>query len=171
MNILTFDSLDSTNDYAKEHIHTLPHFTIIRARFQTAGRGQFQRHWQSNPNENILMTLVLKSNLQPQHIPFIETTAIQSCLTLLDQYHVHGNHKLPNDILVSGKKIAGMLIETKQTGLDVEYVLLGIGFNINQTSFQSLPNATSLAKETGQSFSIDHLFTRFIDGFSSLKSI
>jgi biotin-(acetyl-CoA carboxylase) ligase len=60
MAILTFDSIDSTNNYLKIHADSLPHFTIVRARFQHAGRGQLMRQWQSNPNENILVSFLLR---------------------------------------------------------------------------------------------------------------
>jgi biotin-(acetyl-CoA carboxylase) ligase len=56
MAILTFDTIDSTNNYLKLHADSLPHFTIVRARFQHAGRGQLVRQWQSNPFNSMPMS-------------------------------------------------------------------------------------------------------------------
>jgi BirA family biotin operon repressor/biotin-[acetyl-CoA-carboxylase] ligase len=63
---------------------------------------------------------------------------------------------------VDGKKVAGMLIETKHIDASLEYVILGIGININQMNFTGLPNATSLTLITNKVFEIDEIFTSFL---------
>ena len=169
MAILTFDSLDSTNNYLKTHSDSLPHFTIIRARFQHAGRGQLMRQWQSNPNENILVSFLLKTFSTYKNVKTIESAFIQLCQSFFKHYGVVVEHKLPNDLMVGGKKISGMLIETKQQADTLQHVILGIGLNINQTSFVNLPNATSLAILTKKTYLIDDLFEHFIEVCSPLK--
>lgn len=169
MAILTFDSLDSTNNYLKLHADSLPHFTIVRARFQHAGRGQFMRQWQSNPNENILVSFLLKDFKRLPNVKTIESTLIQLCQSFFKAYGIQVDHKLPNDLIVDNKKIAGMLIETKQEGNSLQHVILGVGLNINQTSFVNLPSATSLAILTKQTYPIDALFQHFIEVCSPLK--
>ena len=71
--------------------------------------------------------------------------------------------------MVNGKKIAGMLIETKQQENTLQHVILGVGLNINQTSFVNLPSATSLAMLTKKTYPIDALFEHFIKVCSPLK--
>jgi BirA family biotin operon repressor/biotin-[acetyl-CoA-carboxylase] ligase len=72
--------------------------------------------------------------------------------------------------LVGQQKISGMLIETKQEGNELKQVILGVGLNINQTSFIDLPTATSLAILTKKSYPIDEVFQVFIELCSSLES-
>jgi biotin-[acetyl-CoA-carboxylase] ligase BirA-like protein len=169
MAILTFDSIDSTNNYLKIHADSLPHFTIVRARFQHAGRGQLMRQWQSNPNENILVSFLLKTFSTYKNVKTIESAFIQLCQSFFKHYGVVVEHKLPNDLMVGGKKISGMLIETKQQADTLQHVILGIGLNINQTSFVNLPTATSLAILTKKTYLIDDLFEHFIEVCSPLK--
>lgn len=169
MAILTFDSIDSTNNYLKLHADDLPHFSIVRARYQHAGRGQFMRQWQSNPNENILVSLLLKTFKPDTTVKKIETNLIEICRSFFKYYGVEVTHKLPNDLLVDQQKISGMLIETKQEGNALKQVILGVGLNINQTSFVDLPGATSLAIITKKSYPIDEVFQVFIELCSSLE--
>jgi biotin-[acetyl-CoA-carboxylase] ligase BirA-like protein len=169
MAILTFDTIDSTNNYLKIHADSLPHFSIVRARFQHAGRGQLMRQWQSNPNENILVSFLLKTFHHYPNVKAIESTFITLCQSFFKHYGVMVDHKLPNDLMVSGKKISGMLIETKQQADRLQHVILGIGLNINQTSFVNLPTATSLAILTKKTYPIDKLFEHFVEVCSPLK--
>jgi BirA family transcriptional regulator, biotin operon repressor / biotin---[acetyl-CoA-carboxylase] ligase len=169
MAILIFDTIDSTNNYLKLHADTLPHFSIVRARFQEAGRGQLMRQWQSNPNENILVSFLIKDFRQYPTVKAIESAFIQCSQSFFNHYGVIVDHKLPNDLIVEGKKISGMLIETKQQGNVLHYVIVGIGLNINQTTFVHLPSATSLAILTKKTYPIDILFDHFIEVCSPLK--
>jgi biotin-[acetyl-CoA-carboxylase] ligase BirA-like protein len=169
MAILTFDTLDSTNNYLKLHADALPHFTIVRASFQDAGRGQLMRQWQSNPNENILVSFLIKSFHQYPNVKGIESAFIRLCQSFFSHYGIHTDHKMPNDLMVDGKKIAGMLLETKQQANTLQYVILGVGLNINQTSFTNLPSATSMAILTNKTYPIDVLFDHFVEVCSPLK--
>lgn len=164
MNILTFDALDSTNIYAKQHIETLTHGTVIRARYQTAGKGQLNRKWLSNANENLLFSIVLKP-LIDQDLKHFEWMTIQTLIAFLASFSLDAVHKIPNDILVNGKKISGMLIESKYSDQKVDYLIIGIGLNINQTSFPLLPNATSLSLVTQKTYDIDLIFQSLIQLF------
>jgi biotin-[acetyl-CoA-carboxylase] ligase BirA-like protein len=169
MAILTFDTIDSTNNYLKLHADTLPHFTIVRARFQEAGRGQLMRQWQSHPNENLLVSFLIKDFRRYSTVRAIESAFIQFCQAFFKHYGIVVEHKLPNDLIISGKKISGMLIETKQQESTLQHVIVGIGLNINQTSFDHLPSATSLAILTKKTYPIDILFDHFVEVCSPLK--
>jgi len=171
MNLLTFETIDSTNNYLKIHEKTLPHLTVIRARYQTFGRGQFTRQWMSNPNENILVSFLFKNIKKSVKTQTIETTAIKICQKFLAKFGVQAIHKLPNDLMVGGKKIAGMLIETKQIQETLAYVIVGIGININQQNFSGLPYATSLALQTKKTYDIDELFSSFLQESRTFENL
>jgi BirA family transcriptional regulator, biotin operon repressor / biotin---[acetyl-CoA-carboxylase] ligase len=158
MNLIVFPSIDSTNNYLKQHGDTLPHMTIVRARYQTAGRGQHQRLWQSNPNENILVSLLYKSIHHESALKILEQQIINGIIAFLNHYGVKAKHKLPNDIYVHDKKISGMLIETRRTGIEIDQVIVGIGININQRQFFDLSFATSLSMEKKIEYPIDEVF-------------
>lgn len=169
MAILTFDTIDSTNNYLKLHSDSLPHFTIVRARFQDAGRGQLMRQWQSLPNENLLVSFLIKDFRRFSTVQAIEVAFIKFAQSFFKHHGIVVEHKLPNDLIVGGKKISGMLIETKQQENTLQHVIVGIGLNINQTSFDHLPSATSLAILTKKTYPIDILFSHFVEVCSPLK--
>jgi BirA family biotin operon repressor/biotin-[acetyl-CoA-carboxylase] ligase len=162
MNILTFDEIDSTNDYVKTHSATLAHLSIIRARYQHRGRGQLTRRWIADKNANFLFTLFLKDDLSPDAVSKVEQCLMTTCITFLKSFDVVGAIKLPNDILVNDKKIAGMLIETRHEGSALTSIIAGLGFNINQILFPDVPQATSLRLLTKKAYDIDALFHEFI---------
>jgi biotin-[acetyl-CoA-carboxylase] ligase BirA-like protein len=153
-----FDVLDSTNTYAKLHMGRLPHGSVIRARYQTAGRGQYTRTWQSTPNENFLFSITFKTNLTRDTPTRVETIMIQTLQSFLLGFGVHARHVLPNDLYVGDKKICGMLIEAKHEGSSLASLVIGCGLNINQRQFTNLPDATSLSLLTNQTYPIDTLF-------------
>jgi BirA family transcriptional regulator, biotin operon repressor / biotin---[acetyl-CoA-carboxylase] ligase len=170
MTLLTFPSLDSTNNYLKDHADSLNHLTIVRARFQTSGRGQFQRSWQSNPDENILVSFLFKGIKDSITVKQIEQIMMTSTAAFFNQFGIEVAIKLPNDLYVKDKKIAGMLIETKRQGDQFDYVIVGIGININQLSFSDLPHATSLALLTSRQYDIEEIFKQFIEACSPLQA-
>jgi BirA family biotin operon repressor/biotin-[acetyl-CoA-carboxylase] ligase len=115
------------------------------------------------------VSFLLKTFSTYKNVKTIESAFIQLCQSFFKHYGVVVEHKLPNDLMVGGKKISGMLIETKQQADTLQHVILGIGLNINQTSFVNLPNATSLAILTKKTYLIDDLFEHFIEVCSPLK--
>lgn len=163
--IIDFDQIDSTNLYLKNNYHTLPNYTIIRTKYQTMGHGQFGRAWESNPNENLLFSLLLKKDL-----PFVVKDAnpvfVSAILALLDELGIEASYKYPNDIYVGDKKLAGILIETKFTGPEVDYVIIGVGLNVNQTTFNT-PNAVSLKNLLKKDFDIDMIFKKLLKHLSN----
>lgn len=163
--VIELDSVDSTNNYLKNHYYQLPNYTIVRAKHQTKGHGQFGRAWESNDNENLLLSILIKKDL-----PFVVRDAnpiiISAILNLLDDLGIEGRFKYPNDIYVNDKKISGILMETKYTGLDLEYLIIGIGININQTEFEN-SNAISLKQILKKDFEIDKIFQQLLKYLSN----
>lgn len=142
-----FGSLTSTNDYLKEHTY-LPDGTVITTDYQTKGRGRHNNIWDSARFQNILMSVLLKPEILVSQTPIITQIAAVAIAETCDNYGVIPKIKWPNDILVGEKKIAGILVESSVMKNDLEYVILGIGFNVNQTYFRTLSDvATSMKKE------------------------
>ena len=145
--------LESTNDYCKLHANTLPNLSIVRAQFQTKGRGQFDRMWISNPGENLLFSILVK-DVPVVNQELIREWIITGLMKWLKSHKLVPSFKIPNDIFVKGKKILGILVETRTWEDIYQWVVVGIGININQTVFP-LETATSLAKECNTSFDLD----------------
>lgn len=155
-----FPEIDSTNAYLKQHKSTLPIPTIITAGFQTSGRGQQSNTWHSEPNQNLLCSILLSPDFLkiPDQFILSQAVALSVIDTLTDLLPNHPFQiKWPNDIYINHKKIAGILIETYTGQTTLQHTIIGIGLNINQTSFPSyLPNPTSLASLTFHPFDLSH---------------
>lgn len=161
--IKTFEVLDSTSDYVKQHFRTLNDFSIVRAHFQTRGRGQFQRRWESHEGKNLLFSLLIKSELDTQLIKSYEQATLDALVMMLSGYGISARIKLPNDIYVDDKKIAGMLIETRQIDGKYDYLVIGLGLNVNQTSFSEGLMATSMALLTKIDFDLEKVFLDLVE--------
>lgn len=145
-----FPSIASTNDFAKIAPFTPDHSGIvILADHQTAGRGQYGRHWASRPGASVLMSVVLYPP-NPIARPVLLTAWVAVAVSQAVQ-QLTGRRpriKWPNDLLVEGKKLCGILIEMVNVGGALR-VVAGIGLNVEQTKEDfaqaGLPDATSLA--------------------------
>ena len=171
--ILEFNSIDSTNTYCLKHFDNLKDKTAVSALEQTAGRGRFTRTWVSDNYENIYLSFVLK----PQNLKHIENlTQYLSVITtkVIETYGVEAEIKYPNDVLVNGKKVCGILCESSLKKNVIQGVVLGIGVNLNmpQEILDSIDRpATSLNIETGQPINrqefLNALVTEFFKNYNS----
>ncbi len=162
---IEFSELDSTNSYLKKKHNLLPNFTIVKADYQTFGYGQFGRQWESNKGENLLFSILLKGNL-PFEVKDTSPVFVASIITTLEDYGIKANFIYPNDIFVDEKKIAGILIETKYSGLNLDYIIIGIGLNVNQENFTT-PEAISMKKIKGIDFDREELFSKLLNNLSN----
>lgn len=151
-------SCHSTNDIASEMIQRdeASEGTVIITSNQTAGRGQRGNTWEARPGENLTLSIIFEPTFLAASSQFALNLAISLGVyeffrEWLDEDLVI---KWPNDLLVSCRKLGGVLIENTLTGYQLSYAVVGIGLNINQTEFQ-VPMATSLRKETGQPYPFD----------------
>jgi len=149
MKLIKLDAIDSTNDFLKSLASQdeLDNFTIVTAENQTKGKGQMGSKWQSESGKNLIMSVLVKDFLYDNEKVFdlsvvvsLAVTAALKSLNIPDLCI-----KWPNDIMSYNKKVGGILIENtiKSDGRIVSVV--GIGLNVNQTNFDHLPNASSLA--------------------------
>jgi len=155
-----FPSLDSTNVWAKQHLAQCPleALTVIRAEYQTAGRGQQGRPWYAPPGTNLLMTFVFFIDTQAADpLRLTHLLGITLC-TWLQKIGLDPLIKWPNDIMLDGKKLAGILCET-QTYLGQEAIILGLGLNVNLQDTQAIDQpATSLYLETHHLWDLDNVY-------------
>lgn len=162
--IIILDSVDSTNNYAMGMIQQREanDGIAVFAREQTNGKGSRGRHWISNKNENILVSVCKQMQWLPVSQQFGLSAAVAlGCLDLMSKYLPEKiNIKWPNDIFINDTKAGGILIENIIRGTLWQWAVIGIGININQTHFEdSALKATSLRIITGKAFDVLSLTT------------
>ncbi len=163
--LIELDTIDSTNEYLKSNYRKLPNFTIVKANYQTNGHGQFGRGWESNNNENLMFSILVKKNL-PFITNDINPIIVSAIFNTLDEFDIDAQFKYPNDIFIGNRKIAGILIETKYDNNDLEYMIIGIGLNINQEKFETL-SAISLKQIIKKEIDSNHVFKRLVKHISN----
>lgn len=163
---LHLTAIDSTNSYTTELLsHSdIPAWTCVTTEFQSGGKGQRGKAWQSDAGENLLCTVLLKESI-PASEQYLVSMAVALALTdTLDGFGIDASIKWPNDVLVGGKKIAGILIENHVNGSTIEHSIVGVGLNVNQIAFDVFDwPATSIRLETARFRDLDELLSLFID--------
>ena len=146
--------IDSTNEEIKRNLAAnLPEGAVVIADHQTHGRGRQGRSWYSEPATGLYLSTLLKPNLPPEDLACLTLMAgVATVSAIQQQTSALTKLKWPNDILLNGKKIAGILCECIAEPGSHPSIIIGIGINLNHTSFpESLQDiATSLKMETGQ---------------------
>ena len=163
-----FPELDSTNSFARQLAEGgAPEGAIVIAEAQTRGRGRLGRRWQSPPFGNLYFSVLLRPQLAPALAPQITLmAAVALAETVAGFIPQSVTIKWPNDILVGGKKLAGILTEAACDSERLEYVILGIGVNLNYR-LDAMPaeireRATSIAELTGASVGRESFLGRLI---------
>lgn len=154
-NLVCFDELDSTNTYSRLHGEKYPHGTIVIANRQTAGKGSRGRSWESSENVSVYMTFILKPDIQPVFAPRLTPVMALSVARALQKLGIDAQIKWPNDIVLHGKKVTGILTEMSATSQHVNQVIVGVGINVLTEHFSEeiQHRATSLFLETGIRYS------------------
>lgn len=153
--VIAYPSLSSTNDIAKREARKgVREGTVVLAEEQTAGRGRLKRAWLS-PKGSIALSIILHPT--PAQLPYlimVASLAVARCIEKVGGLETQ--IKWPNDVLINGKKVCGILIESDVRGSAVDYAVIGIGINVNlkPTDFPEIAaTATSLAQELGREIS------------------
>ncbi len=155
--ILFYPTVNSTNETAKTLVADKKgeEGIVIVARKQTAGKGRLGRRWESGVG-GLWFSLILRPRLPLRELPLLSLVFAVAVAKALDQFLVTPSQiKWPNDVLVKGKKIGGILLEGSGQVDNVENVIVGIGININQESWADDIGkiATSLKQETKEEVS------------------
>ena len=151
--IIWLERVDSTNDEARRHISEIDNLSVVSALEQTKGRGQHGNTWLSMPGENLTFSLIVKDfRIKANEQSAISQATALSLTKILGRYGIEARIKWPNDIYAGDNKICGILIENSLKGMEIDWSIIGIGLNVNQTSFpEDLPNPTSMRLCTGNS--------------------
>ena len=168
--LIELPSIDSTNIYAMEQIKAGKAISgsCYNTPFQTHGKGQHGKVWESEKGQNLLCSYVLElKSLNPSKNWGPEDQKGLSAAVAIGAKAFFGAHageetliKLPNDIYWRDRKAGGILIENSLRGTEWTWAVIGIGFNINQTSFSpDAPNPVSLRQITGRQWEIARLQT------------
>ena len=160
--IISLRETTSTNDYAKKlAVHNVDDFTTVVAHRQTGGQGRMGRSFYSPENEGIYMSVIVYPHMQPKMVSMVTIVAAMAVKKALEHVlaeivdkseNVTLGIKWPNDIVVEGKKLCGILTEASMTEMDVKYLVVGIGINVNNEVFSEelQDKAISLKMLTGQ---------------------
>jgi BirA family transcriptional regulator, biotin operon repressor / biotin---[acetyl-CoA-carboxylase] ligase len=153
-NLFVFDELDSTNSTAKVLAQDgAEQGTIVIARTQNHGRGRFDHIWQS-PEGGVYLSFILRPKTSAKKTSLLPFVAALALTKTIETYNLHATIKWPNDVRVNGKKIAGILLESEVIGQMINYVVVGIGMNLNiditYFSPDIQPQSTSIIHELGR---------------------
>jgi len=165
-------SVNSTNSYAIELLRQtrFPEGSLFYTFEQILGRGQRGNVWESFPNKNATLSIVLYPSFLPPEKQFLLTKIISIAVAdlmaeLLREYCTSSDIKIkwPNDIYVGNKKIAGILIEYSLRENTIQSSVIGIGININQLTFETTTCATSLALLATKEFDLMDCIARLCE--------
>ena len=165
MKITHFKTLESTNQYLQnllnEGIDIVDN--IVVTDYQTSGKGQGKNVWESEDGKNLLFSIALDMSFLKAENQFILTQIVSvTMINVLKKYLPEESLfiKWPNDIYFNDKKIAGILIKNEIKGMIMGTSIIGIGLNVNQTSFdENLPNPISMKMITGNDYDLDELLS------------
>jgi len=134
-NIIYREEIDSTNNYAKKIASEgCKDGTVVVAECQTAGRGRLGRMWDSARNKGIYMSIVLRPEVAPEDVQIITIAAsIAVAEAIRDITGMEAAIKWPNDIILDGKKVCGILTEMSSEMEKVNFLVVGIGLNVNHS--------------------------------------
>lgn len=168
--IITLEEVHSTNSYALENILSFDDKTVIFSPHQSLGRGRYNRKWISDNTENLYISFILK----PENIsnyPFANLTQYLSvilCDLLKQEFNLNPQIKWPNDILINGYKISGILAESYMENNRIKAIVLGLGLNVNlnQETIEKIDQkATSLSVLLNKNFNVENILNKLCDKF------
>ncbi len=170
INYIHFNTVDSTNTWAKQNAQCLDpsKITCITADEQTAGRGRFFRKWISPKGQNIYATLYFCKPTPCMYVANLAQILSLSCCSVLQEKGFFPEIKWPNDLLLQEKKVAGILCETMQLD-DLTAIILGFGINVNMSEelLNSIDQpATSLAQISGHNWNIEEVLKLILTQFT-----
>ena len=158
--LIQLDAVDSTNDYAAALLKStkVSSGTSIVTNQQQKGRGQRSNVWTSQSGKNLTFSTIYFSDLLARQSFYLNIAVSVAVRKALEDLKIIAKIKWPNDILVNGNKICGILIENQISGDKINSSILGVGLNVNQKEFGELPNATSIYGELKKEIEVMEVF-------------
>jgi BirA family biotin operon repressor/biotin-[acetyl-CoA-carboxylase] ligase len=165
--IYHYETIPSTNDRAYELAEDgAAEGTIVVAESQTKGKGRIGRSWVSPKGGGVYMSIVLRPDIETNEIPTLTLiTALSMVRAIKETCSLSGLIKWPNDILINDKKVCGILTEIKAQPDRVDFMVLGIGINVNTAGGKLPPEGTSLKAEKGEAISRIQIVKSFLENF------
>ena len=162
--IQRFEQLDSTQTWLQQRASQLPEGTVVVAEQQLQGHGRASHNWLSEAGGLYVSWLLKPERLLPE-LPWVLLLAV--CRALETETGFALRLKAPNDLLLQGRKLAGMLIDGAIQGERPLFYVCGLGVNLNQRDFSDLPEATSLWLASGQRWSETKLLQTILAAFAT----
>ena len=172
-NIVFYDEIGSTQDVIRKMAaeHTA-NGTLIIADNQVSGKGTKGRVWTTEKGKNITMSFVVYPNCRVEELDGLTVNIAKAIIEAIKElYDYILKIKKPNDIMLNGKKICGILTQSATLAEKVNYVLIGIGFNVNQLVFNNeISNiATSLKREFNVDFEREEIVAKILEKLEMIK--
>ena len=176
MKEIHFKNIDSTSNHLKSNYVKYENLTFVSADFQTNGHGRNNRKWESNCNENLLFSILIKEKkLINKYKNLSLSSAVVICEVLKEFMIENISIKWPNDVFVNDRKIAGVLLESVSYGRDIEALILGVGINVNSVKFGNdmITQPTSISLEVDKKICLlefkNKVYLRFIEMFQNIE--
>lgn len=164
------DKLSSTNSVLMERLKSgqeLPSGFVLATLEQTAGHGRYGRHWVSQAGRDLTFSFLMFSHRNPQQLASLSMAIALGGAFALDTFGIKAQTKWPNDLMVGGRKIGGILSERSNLQhQDGEAVVVGMGINVNMREDDTLTlhkPATSMRVETGKEYRIQDVLDRILE--------
>jgi BirA family biotin operon repressor/biotin-[acetyl-CoA-carboxylase] ligase len=174
-NIIRLIETSSTNEYAVSLLSNIKHIegAIVVSDFQKKGKGQGKNIWISEKGANILISILVAPKFLEIDKQFFLSIAVSLAILRTLKKYTKSKCKIkwPNDLYVNDKKICGILIQNSLGGKEIKNSIIGIGLNVNQTSFVGLGNATSLKLESGNEFDKEIILKTLIEDLNYYYNI
>lgn len=153
-NIIWLKSTDSTNNELRRRLDQSDNLTVVAAEMQSAGRGQGDHSWHSAPGQNLTFSILLRHcGLKTSDALAVTSIMALGIRDYLKSKGIEPWIKWPNDIWVGDKKICGILVENTMHGGTIDFSIVGVGLDLNQTNWPpELPNPVSLKDLTGSEY-------------------
>jgi BirA family biotin operon repressor/biotin-[acetyl-CoA-carboxylase] ligase len=175
-NFVYMEEVDSTNSFIMGSREYNSNGTVAMAEYQLKGRGRKQRSWVSSKDQALTFSILLNEDINFKNINLLSLGAAVSIAQALENLHqLNVGVKWPNDVLVDGKKIAGILIESTSKGSKLEKIAIGVGLNVNQPNFTGKFNIRptsirmELKKPVGRERLLSEILNRFEEMMQDLK--
>lgn len=166
MKPIKLDAIDSTNEFLKglSNNQVVENFTVVTAERQTQGKGQMGSVWVSEPSKNLIVSILVKDFVSNINQIFDINIAVSvSIIKALKGFSIPElSIKWPNDIMSYTKKIGGILIENSIKSDGTIGSIVGLGLNVNQTDFEHLPKASSLALICNATFDKEEILLKIV---------
>lgn len=172
-----FEKIDSTNSYLVElGKRNAPQWTVAVSEMQTRGRGRLNRSWESPAGVGLWFSILLRPEIKPEECHLVNLLSAVSLADYLEQYiwktfakKFNIGLKWPNDLFTNNRKLSGILLQSNISSESINFLVLGIGLNVNQTEMD-FPDAIrekaiSLQMATNREWSREELLSGFMENF------